>query len=260
MTIGDSGNTVRLYIVEQQELFRSLYRNLFQEAAGDGQARHIELVGISHDAGVTDLKEAVTRLMPDVLLFSARRMTPDVMASLDRIRSEHPSMGVILLMMSCHAEEAETLRRMAATGEGGLAFYFKYSLDATEQLFGIIRAVSQRQVILDPALVATLFSRRSEMPFLKQVTGREMEILGLIARGCTNTAIAETLCIDVKTVEHHINNMYSKLKTTANFDSMHSRVGAARLYLEATGELQGGLEGKFPASGGELAGVGVRAG
>jgi len=92
-------------------------------------------------------------------------------------------------------------------------------------------------VILDPTLSTLLFTGKAEYPVLKQLTARELEILSLLAKGHTNGAIAESLYIDVKTVEHHINSMYSKLKTTIDFNSKHSRVSAARLYLEATGEL-----------------------
>jgi len=76
-----------------------------------------------------------------------------------------------------------------------------------------------------------------EYPFLNQLTTREAEILSLLAKGYTNSAIAEALYIDIKTVEHHINSMYSKLRTSAEFNDKHPRVSAARIYLEATGEL-----------------------
>ena len=87
------------------------------------------------------------------------------------------------------------------------------------------------------ALSTFLFAGKPECPVLKQLTARELEILSLLAKGYTNGAIAESLYIDIKTVEHHINSMYSKLKSTADFNYKHSRVSAARLYLEATGEL-----------------------
>jgi len=50
-------------------------------------------------------------------------------------------------------------------------------------------------------------------------------------------AIAEALYIDVRTVRHHINNMYSKLRADVDFNHKHPRVSAARIYLETTGEL-----------------------
>ena len=118
-----------------------------------------------------------------------------------------------------------------------MALFLKQSLDLTEQLYGIIAAVNQGQVILDPTLTTLLLSSKPECPFIKQLTTRELEILDMLAKGHTNSAMAKVLYIDLKTVEHHINSMYSKLKASANFDGKHPRVNAARLYLEATGEL-----------------------
>ena len=59
--------------------------------------------------------------------------------------------------------------------------------------------------------------------FLKQLTAGELEIINLLSRGYTNSAIAETLYIDTNTVEDHLNNMYSKLKADANFNDNHPR-------------------------------------
>jgi len=70
------------------------------------------------------------------------------------------------------------------------------------------------------------------MPFLKQLTTRELEILSLLSQGYTNSSIADTLFIDIKTVEHHLNSMYSKLKSDPDYNTKHLRVSAARLYLE----------------------------
>jgi len=134
-------------------------------------------------------------------------------------------------------QEVDSLRKLAMSGKGGTALFLKQSLDLTEQLFGIITAVSQGQTILDPMLTSVLLSQKQESPFLKQLTARELEILALLAKGYTNTAISQALFIDVKTVEHHINSMYSKLRAMSDFKHRHPRVNAARLYMEAMGEI-----------------------
>ena len=58
-----------------------------------------------------------------------------------------------------------------------------------------------------------------------------------MAQGYTNSAIAQALFIEVKTVEHHLNSLYSKLKADSDFSNKHPRVTAARLYLQVTREL-----------------------
>ena len=80
-----------------------------------------------------------------------------------------------------------------------------------------------------------MFAGKPENPFLKQLTARELEVLSLLSQGYTNSAIAEALYIDIKTVEHHLNSMYSKLKADSEFNGRHLRVSAMRLYLETMG-------------------------
>ena len=91
--------------------------------------------------------------------------------------------------------------------------------------------------ILDPPLATFMFAGKPECPFLKQLTTRELEILSLLSQGYTNSSIAETLYIDIKTVEHHLNSMYSKLKADPDYNAKHLRVSAARLYLETMGTI-----------------------
>jgi DNA-binding NarL/FixJ family response regulator len=117
--------------------------------------------------------------------------------------------------------------------------FFIFTLDLIEQLHQVIVAVSQGQIILDPVLATFMFAGNSESPFLKQLTAREMEILNLLAQGFTNAAIAQALYIDIKTVEHHLNSMYGKLKVDSDFSSKHLRVSAAKLYLETMGNYTG---------------------
>jgi len=91
--------------------------------------------------------------------------------------------------------------------------------------------------VIDPTLSNLMLSDNERIPLAQGLTAREMEILNLIAKGYTNTAISEKCWIDVKTVRHHINNIYSKLQTTDKFDNRHPRVSATNVYLRLTGQL-----------------------
>ena len=103
------------------------------------------------------------------------------------------------------------------------------------QFTGIIKAARRGHYIFDPTLAGYMFSKDAHSALLEQLTGREMEILGLVANGYSNQAIAETLYIDIKTVEHHLNSLYAKIKCDNDFDKKHQRVSAARLYLTEVG-------------------------
>jgi DNA-binding NarL/FixJ family response regulator len=141
---------------------------------------------------------------------------------------------------SFNSQDAEQLRKLALfKGAGGTAIFLKQRLDRIEWLCTAISAVSQGQLMFDASLTAFMFAGRPGYAFLKQFSLREMEILNLLANGYTNAAIAAVLYIDVKTVERHINNMYSKLKMDHEFTNKHLRVSVAKLYLEAIGDLGG---------------------
>jgi len=124
---------------------------------------------------------------------------------------------MVLLLVFCRAQDTELLRGLAPKGKGGMALY------------RAIQAVSQGQVVLDPALSTFMFAEKPACPLLKQLTARKLEILNLLAQGFTNAAIAQALHIDIKTVEHHLSSTYSKLKSDREFNDKHLRVSAAKL-------------------------------
>ena len=81
---------------------------------------------------------------------------------------------------------------------------------------------------------------------VQELSPKEMEVLGWLAKGYRNDTIAGLLSRDVKAVERHINNIYSKLQnnTPDNPDAtMHPRVRAALMYLKAVGLLSGTEDG-----------------
>jgi DNA-binding NarL/FixJ family response regulator len=229
--IQSKSETIRLYIVEEQEIYREMYRCVLPSRA------NMEILRISGNDEKGTMARTVAEVHPDVLLLSVRKLDVNLIEELERIRTINPKMGIVILIIFYSSQDIELLRRLALCGESGMALFLKQSLDKVEQLSRTITAVSQGQVILDPPLATFMFAGKPECPFLKQLTSRELEILSLLSQGFTNSAIAETLFIDIKTVEHHLNSMYSKLKTDPDYNSKHLRVSAARLYLESMGTL-----------------------
>jgi len=219
----------KLCIIEEQEIFRKLYQSLLSAEYE---------IDFMEDFFTDQLTKYITdKINPNLLLISVKKMDENTFGKIIDIsrKASHP--GIILLLLSCNHRDITFIRKLASVNMGGLALFMKQSLDLSEQLVSLIQSVQRGQVILDPAISGMLLSSDSECPFLKQMTSREQEILGLLASGYTNAAIAKSLFIDLKTVEHHINNMYGKLRSVIDFDQRHPRVQAARLYLEAVGEL-----------------------
>ena len=234
--------TISLYVVEEQEIYREVYR---RGLVGRGD---IEVLRISENCEAGVMMQSVAELQPRVLLLSVKKLDAGVIEELERIKSDYPRMGIVILIIFYSSQDIELLRRLALRGESGMALFLKQSLDTVDQLCRTIMAVSQGQVILDPPLATYMFAGKPDCPFLKQLTTRELEILSLLARGFTNSAIADTLFIDIKTVEHHLNSMYSKLKTDPEYNTKHLRVSAARLYLETMGGLYRKEEGLVRAA------------
>jgi DNA-binding NarL/FixJ family response regulator len=233
--------TVSLFVVEEQEIYREMYRNVL------ASRENIEVLRVSENGVPGAMMRAVSELCPDVLLLSVKKLDIDIIEELEQVRSSYPRMGIVILIVFYSSQDIELLRRLALCGESGLALFLKQSLDRVDQLCQFILAVSQGQVILDPPLATFMFAGKPECPFLKQLTTRELEILSLLSQGYTNSSIAETLFIDIKTVEHHLNSMYSKLKADPDYNTKHLRVSAARLYLETMGTLYQKEESLMPS-------------
>jgi DNA-binding NarL/FixJ family response regulator len=221
--------TVNLFVVEEQEIYREVYQQLLPDRST------IAIAGVLDAVEPGSIRDAVASLRPDVLMLSIKKLDTDLIRELEEIRNAHPQMGIVILIIYYSSQDIELLRRLALSGDSGMALFLKHSLDKIDHLCQTITAVSQGQVILDPPLASFMFAGKPENPFLKQLTTRELEILSLLSQGYTNAAIANSLFIDIKTVEHHLNSMYSKLKADPDYNTKHLRVSAARLYLETMG-------------------------
>ena len=222
---------VKLQVVEDQELYHSLYGTIFPE---DGA---ISLTGVSTNGDFSKLSISLSENQPDVLLISTIKLDNDTVNEIMQIRDDFPDIGLLLTFLVHNSECLRRLRTLVAQSHGGIAIFSKETLVKTEDLVHVVKSVHGGQIIIDPSLTAGMFAEHNEHALLSEITSREMEILNLIAQGYTNAAIAETLFIDIRTVENHVNNLYSKLKNEPRFKNKHLRVTAAKLYLETTGEL-----------------------
>lgn len=100
-----------------------------------------------------------------------------------------------------------------------------------------IHDVASGRTVPDPIMVEKLTSEKgiAENSPLKSLTRRELEVMSLMAKACTNGTIASILYIQPRTVEHHFNSIFSKLNI-ASEDGQHARVQAVLAYLKATGQ------------------------
>jgi DNA-binding NarL/FixJ family response regulator len=223
--------TIGIYVSEEQEFYRQIYQTSFET----DQA--FTFLGTGPENGEKDLIQVLNDDKPEVLLIGAKRLSDELYQKMTTISAEYPRTSLVILLTSITQDDARLLRKIIQKCHCGIAVYMKQSLDNPKQLHDIIRSVSNGQIILDPEVASFILMEKTEYPFMKLLTEREIEILNFLSQGHTNHGIAHLLCIDVKTVAHHLNNIYSKLKDDSEINQKHPRVSVARLYLETTGEL-----------------------
>ena len=134
-------------------------------------------------------------------------------------------------MLSQYAEPEYALA-LLESGSGRRAYLLKERIRNREELIGAIQAVARGGSVIDPKIVDVLIearARRARSP-LAELTPRERELLGEIATGKSNGAIAESLVLTKRAVEKHVNSIFSKLGLPDDQD-VSRRVKATLIYL-----------------------------
>lgn len=218
------GRRVRVVLGEDSFLAREAITALLNDTPG------VELVAACEDAD--SLRAAIGSEQPDVVLTDIR-MPPghrdEGIKLANELRRTQPEVGVVVL--SQHAEPGYAAL-LFDDGSHGRAYLLKESLKDREELVRAVVTVAEGGSVVDPLIVDELLDiqrRRRDTP-LDQLTPRELEILGLIAEGRSNAAIAEKLVVTKRAVERHINSIFLKLGLRDGVD-VSRRVKAALLYL-----------------------------
>jgi len=147
-------------------------------------------------------------------------------------RSIYPGLGVLIL--SAYVEPVYTAELLDSGGEGGIGYLLKERVGDVKAFIGAVESVARGGTALDREVVSELVRRRTgdDDGALAALTPREREVLGLMAEGRTNTAIARALVVTPGAVEKHISNIFSKLDLPAT-DEDHRRVLAVLAFLRA---------------------------
>lgn len=231
-------NRIRLYVVEEQEILREAYKAVLPLQPD------IDVAAISGDSNINAIMSVLSVIKADVLLLGTKTLQPDTVAQLITIRERFPSLGIVLLSGLFEIQGIKQLRGFARSNPEGWAFLQRDSIDNAIKLTHLIQSVAEGHVVLDPVVMeAVIETGDTGTAFIKQLTGREIQVLNWMVRGYRNGTIAQVLCVDPQTVERHLNAIYSKLEMETT--SKHPRVNAATLYLKAIGQLIGDDTGKM---------------
>ncbi len=214
---------MRVVIAEDQLLTREGIAHLLRGA-------DVDVVG---EAGEVDaLMRLVHTQKPDVALVDIRMPpthTNEGLVAADRIRSEVPGTGVLVL--SQHVE-ADFVIPLLEEGTSSIGYLLKDRIMDPATLLDGLRRVAAGECVVDPAIVRQLVQwQRREDP-LADLTDRERSVLSLIAEGLTNVAIGRRLFISERTVEVHTKQIFMKLGLVDTADG-NRRVLAVLAYLRA---------------------------
>lgn len=213
---------MRVVVADDSTLLREGIVRLLEDAG-------IEVVGQAGDA--EDLMRKVRAHKPDVALVDVRMPpthTDEGLRAAREIRAELPQVSVLVLSQYVEVTYA---RELLAESAEGLGYLLKDRVADVEALTDAVRRVGSGGSVLDPEVVSQMLGRRRRDDPLEELTPREREVLGLMAEGRSNAAIAAQLVVSERAVEKHVTGIFSKLELPASGDG-HRRVLAVLRFLE----------------------------
>jgi DNA-binding NarL/FixJ family response regulator len=197
------------------------------------------IVRLLGEAGVDVLAEAddsggllrhVSQSRPDVAIVDIRMPpthTDEGLVAAREIRANHPDVGVLVL--SQYVEPSYAMRLIEDHPER-IGYLLKERVFDIAILVDALRRIVDGETVIDPTIVSRLVGRRRREDPLAELTGREREVLGLVAEGMSNHAIAARLVVTERTVEAHITQIFQKLQLAESPDQ-HRRVLAVLAFL-----------------------------
>jgi len=212
---------VRVVVADDVMLTREGIVRLLQDAG-------IDVVAEAEDA--EGLIREVSRTRPDVALVDIRMPpthTDEGLVAARAIRSEHPQVGVLVL--SQYVEPSYALRLIQDHPER-VGYLLKERVFDIATVVDALRRIVDGETVIDPTIVSRLVGRRRRDDPLTELTEREREVLGLVAEGMSNRAIASRLFVTERTVEAHITQIFMKLRLPESPDQ-HRRVLAVLAFL-----------------------------
>ncbi|MEV5826417.1 response regulator transcription factor [Spirillospora sp. NPDC052242] len=201
----------------------------------DGLIRLLEAFGFEVAEAVDNgpsLLRALTTHRPDVAVVDVRlppTFTDEGLKAALQARREIP--GLPVLVLSQHVEQLYA-RELLSDRSGGIGYLLKDRVSDVKQFVEAVRRVAGGGTALDPDVVAQLLTRHAREEPLQALTPREREVLGLMAEGRTNAAIAARLFVTEKAVSKHTNSIFGKLGLPPSEDD-NRRVLAVLAYLNA---------------------------
>jgi DNA-binding NarL/FixJ family response regulator len=201
----------------------------------DGLVRLLQAHGFEVAAAVEsapELLDALVKERPDVAIVDVRlppTFTDDGLRAALEGRAQVP--GLPVLVLSQYVEQLYARELLADEG-GGVGYLLKDRVFNDDQFVDAIRAVAGGGTVMDSEVVAKLLGRHAREEPIARLSAREREVLGLMAEGRSNIAIAQRLFVSEKAVSKHTAGIFGKLGLAPSDDD-NRRVLAVLAYLNA---------------------------
>jgi len=204
--VNDTPGPVRVLLVDDQALFREALGTLL------AVREEIAVVGEAAD-GHQALRQAAA-LTPDVVLMDLRMPVLDGIAATKRLQVDQPDVRVLALTTFDDDEEV-----FAALRAGAVGYLLKDV--SSERLVEAVLAAARGESVLEPSVAAKVVARFAQLddsaaptaqPLVVALTGRELEVVRLLADGRSNREIAAALFLAEGTVKNHVTNVLAKLE------------------------------------------------
>ena len=215
---------MRVVIADDEALLREGLARLLDDAG-------FEVAGRCGDADA--LLRMVDARKPDVAIVDIR-MPPnhgdDGLLAAQEIRRRHPDIGVLVLS---HYLDSRYAARLLEEVPEGAGYLLKERVSEVAVVADALRRIDEGECVIDPTIVSRLVARKRERGPLDVLTEREREVLGLVAEGRSNGAIAEQLFLSKKTIDAHISQIFMKLDLRESPGGPPPRAGGAHDSLRA---------------------------
>lgn len=197
---------MRVLLVDDHPLFQEGLKNLLT-------ARGVQVVGTARDGW--EALEKARSLHPEVILMDIQMPGCDGLTATRLIKAERLDVKIVMLTMSSEDEDLFEAIQSGACG------YLLKTLD-TEEFFARLMEVEQGEAPLSPGLAARILQQFGEQasagwvsedwPQREPLTGRELEVLMLVAQGLTYKEVGEKLCLSERTIKYHMGEMVARLQ------------------------------------------------
>lgn len=224
--------TLRVLIVDDDDLMRAGLRAVLSSDEA------VEVVGEAADGNAA--VELTSALRPDVVLMDVRMPGMDGITATREIVAAEPATRILIL--TTFSDDDYVFGALTAGASG-----FVLKRTQPEQLIAAIHTVAAGESLLSPAVTRTVIDRMVRSPApdesvnrrLRELTPRERDVLGLVARGLSNAEIAARLVVEESTIKSHIKRILAKLHLR---DRVQAVILAYETGLVRPGEQRVGLE------------------